>query len=587
MRVFVKYVLRSIKKSILQPLFILITLSVAVATMLCSVKVLLQFDREKQYESETAFNYDLSVSVAPESDVRILITEEVERVLGDGGVALGEFHLKAAAPELDLDALFELCATDLYEADRFYNLRFTEYGEIRESELAESMILSSLAAEELGLGIGDTVTLRLLNSTFEFKIVAIALPDGSLFQNHGMIDISAVIGALKDSNPAIAHIVDDFQPASIVRVKFHDITRAEEYRDAILNDEDLSHVRVSLESDSRARAGFEQKIWLLLTTMIIFIVILISVIIIATSQSLLAAERRTDTALFMICGAEPSQLATIAYLEAIIYAVIASAFGVLLSFPITSFINNVFEWRYSVISFYPTDIVIAILSSTVIATVSTYINNKRTADATVTELLSDGRERKHAISGITSAIIWGMLALLSFIVAIMLPAKLRYAPALIAIVFIVLFAYMAIPKLVFIICNFISALMHRLKRIPPKLYLSLKTIGSTHPMLHSVRILSILVALLITVSFYLLSSQRELDTLGDLLDCTYIATSVDEDDDELISTHESVEEIFRIILINTASTEEGDAILCLSADEIAYSYLNEKILPNKYFSYRI
>ena len=167
MRVFVKYVLRSIKKSILQPLFILITLSVAVATMLCSVKVLLQFDREKQYEAETAFNYDLSVSVAPESDVRILITEEVERVLGDVGVALGEFHLKAAAPELvDLDALFELCATDLYEADRFYNFRFTEYGEIRESELAESMILSSLAAEELGLGIGDTVTLRLLNSTF-------------------------------------------------------------------------------------------------------------------------------------------------------------------------------------------------------------------------------------------------------------------------------------------------------------------------------------------------------------------------------------------------------------------------------------
>lgn len=581
MRVFTKYILRSIKKSPIQPLLILLTLTVAVATIISSAKIMIQLDREKRHTDAINYNYDLSVTSSAQSDIGILIPDEIERVIGDGGEVIGEFHFRGYAPDLEIDGLFEMCAVDLAAADEFYGFRFKEYGEIRESTLKSSIILSSLAKEELGLDIGDEITVEILDETFIFTVAAIALPDGPMRYNHGIVDISAISDALKRANPSIAHMAEDFQPANRVRIRLNDPSTDTYYRDLLLSDPALSHVDVSMSKDTKERDSFASGIWLLFTMLVIFVVILISVIIIATSEGLLAAERRTSTALFMLCGAEPKQLSLIAYLEALIYAFLASGLGLALSIPMSSFVNTIFKWDYSELTFEPTDIIIAVLSAPTVALISTFINNKRTRASTVSELLSEGRERKRAKNGIFTAIAWGVLTLAAVTVAFCLDPRQRYVPAIVALVGFVLFSYFALPRIVAEICKLLGDLMTRLNKIPPKLYLSVRAISTSHPLMHSVRILTVLLSLLLSISLCLITGRKEINTIDRLFDCDHVGKNIAEEDDGAIAKKDIIETVYRMNMFGDTACEGGDALLGVSVEPSGYPYLNENMRPSK------
>ena len=127
MRVFAKYILRSIKKSPIQPILILLTLTVAVATLVSGAKVVIQLDREQKQSAASTYGYDLSVALSSKSDSRILLTEEVKRVIGGGGDVLGEFGLKGYISTDSESRLIEICAVDIAEADKFHKFRFIEY----------------------------------------------------------------------------------------------------------------------------------------------------------------------------------------------------------------------------------------------------------------------------------------------------------------------------------------------------------------------------------------------------------------------------------------------------------------------------
>ena len=581
MRLFTKYIFKSIKRSPLQPLLILLTLTVAVATLISSAKIIIQLNREISQEAASAYHYDLAVSLSAESDSRILIAEEVQNAIGEGGVALGEFSLTGTSPNTHADTLIDICATNLLAADEFYQFRFTEYGTITDKTLARSIILSTTAAEALDIGIGDTFSLKVLNKHFDFTVEGIALPDGALASHHGMIDVSAVTKALIDANPAMAHIADGFHPANSVKIQLTDAASAQTYREIILSNPNLSHTNVATTADALTREVFEYKVWILLTVLVICIVILISVTVMATSQNLLQVERRSDTALFLICGAEPHQLRTILYLEALLYAAGAAGMGLALSLPINSFINSIFEWKYGAIAFEATDILMAFCSAPVVAMISTVTNLQQTSRATVAELLDDGYERKHTSAQFRNAAIWGILTVASVTVALLLPVTQRYVPALIAVVLVTFFAYFIIPSFLAWACGILGDLLQKAKRIPPRLYLAVKTLGASHPLMHSVRIVSVLIAMLISVSVCLVRAQQETNLINNLFDCSFVATNMREEDDQMILANDAVEQTYRITVFDNISTQEGDAVLSISAEDSAYAFLNERIRPDR------
>ena len=129
------------------------------------------------------------------------------------------------------------------------------------------------------IGIGDTFSLKVLNKNFDFTIEGIALPDGALANHDGIIDISAIKGALIDANPALAHISDGFHPANSVKIQLADAESAQAYREIILANPNLSHTNVSTTADALTREAFEYKVWILLAVLVICIVILISITI--------------------------------------------------------------------------------------------------------------------------------------------------------------------------------------------------------------------------------------------------------------------------------------------------------------------
>ena len=152
MRVFLRYILRSIRRSPIQPIMILITLTVAVATLLSSAKIMIQLGREYEQRVSASDYYDLRVTLSAESDTRILLADEIERVIGESGEVIGEFALTGVTDGIRGDELVTLCALDLEEADAFYKFRFTEYDEITESTLSSSIVISTYASRAYGLG---------------------------------------------------------------------------------------------------------------------------------------------------------------------------------------------------------------------------------------------------------------------------------------------------------------------------------------------------------------------------------------------------------------------------------------------------
>ena len=581
MRLFTKYIFKSIKRSPLQPLLILLTLTIAVATLISSAKIIIQLNREISQEVASTYHYDLAVSLSAKSDSRILIAEEVQNAIGDGGVVLGEFSLTGTSPNTNADTLIDICATNILAADDFYQFRFTAYGTITDKTLAHSIIISTTTADAFDIGIGDTFSLKVLNKHFDFTVEGIALPDGALASHHGVIDISAVTKALIDANPAMAHIADGFHPANSVKIQLSDAESAQAYREIILANPNLAHTNVATTADALTREVFEYKVWILLTILVICIVMLISVTVMATSQSLLQVERRNDTALFLICGAEPHQLRTILYWEALLYAAVASGMGLALSLPINSFINTVFEWKYSAIAFEATDVLIALASAPVVAIISTCTNLQQASRATVAELLADSYERKRTTTQFLNAAIWGVLAVASVTVSLLLPVTQRYVLALIAVVFVTFFAYFIIPSFLAWACGILGDLLQKAKRIPTRIYLAIKMLGASHPLMHSVRIVSVLIAMLIAVSVCLVRAQQETYLINNLFDCSFVATNMREEDDQIILANDAVEQTYRITVFDNISTQEGDAVLSISAEDSAYAFLNERIRPDQ------
>ena len=581
MIVFFRYILRSIRRSPIQPIMILITLTVAVATLLSSAKIMIQLGREYDQRVSASDYYDLRVTLSAESDTRILLADEIERVIGESGEVIGEFALTGVTDGIRGDELVTLCALDLEEADAFYKFRFTEYDEITESTLKSSIVISTYASRAYGLGLGDKMTVSVLGERFEFTVRAIALPDGALSTAHGIIDTSVVMDALVRANPALAPISDGFSPANEVKIKLSEGIDPEEYLARISADPELGHTSVSLEEDSRISDAFAQKMWLMLTSIVISVVLVIAVIVILTSLTMLSVERRADTALFMISGADPDQLGRIAYLESLVYSLAAAVLGTALSIPICSWANTVFDWRYAEIAPEALDVLIALVAAPLVIGLSTLINNRKSASLTVSELLSEGRERKRMTAATRPAAILAAMFAVSLILTLALPVSHRYISAFAAIILIAAAAYLMIPRMISLLCSALGNALAKAKRAPAKVYLAVRTLGSSHPMIHGVRIISVLTALLLAVAACLMRAGSELSTVAEVFDCSYVVINADGAVDDILLAQDGIEDCFRVSMVRNVTTLDGEAMLAVSASEGAHPYLSENIRPER------
>ena len=156
MKLFFKHILRSIRKSLIQPIIILLTLTISVATFITAAKLAINVYKENN-DSKNVDNYvsDITVKLSKSNDVRFLFSDDAESIIADDGKVQGEFGLTALVNRNDKSSLVDVCATDFYTADGFFDLKFTEYGAITEKNLNGSIIISTKTAQNYDLALGD------------------------------------------------------------------------------------------------------------------------------------------------------------------------------------------------------------------------------------------------------------------------------------------------------------------------------------------------------------------------------------------------------------------------------------------------
>ncbi len=582
MKLFLKHIFRSIKKAPLQPIIILITLIVSVATFITASKLAVNVYKENRYlKNLDNYTADITVKLSKNDDVRFLFADDAESVIGSDGKVQGEFELTGLVDKNGKSDLVSICATDFYTADSFFDLKLTEYGELTEKNINDSIIISTKAQREYGLEIGDALTVNLLNMKFNLRVEAIGIDSGVLSEAAGIIHIGAISEALADANPAIAALGGSIVPYTALKIQINDKTRIDEFIERLSADERFSEKLIIKDSENVGSVDFINLISLLMITVSSAIIIIISAIVISTALDLLNKKRMKDSALFMISGADARDLNRILYLECFIYSIAAAVIGLFLSIPIFQGINAVFEWKVDDISFKAYDILIAFISSPAIILLTVFLQTKKTDKLSVSERASGQFENRIGASGIRLPIILLILFALMLSSTALFPVKLKYLCGFISLPFLIFFIYSFMPHFVKAFSALFVKLAEKIKHTPPKAFLSLKNAKTSYPLKHTARLITILATLICTVFTCLNALTAQTDIIESIVDCKYISIGADEKTDKALEDLDAVEDTFRLSILRKLLTEEGTGVMGISLSEDALEYINPKVAPKK------
>ena len=582
MRIFIRHIIRSIKRSPIQPIIIVIALTAALLSFIIGCKMIINVGGEIRHQKkEDDYICDITVKSSASDSLRMMFLEDIEDIIGNDGQAIGEFNITGLMLFWGNGEVVNLCASDMQKADLFYDLKYIEYRRITDKNINNSIILSSKAAEKYELEIGDVFTINLLNCHFNFTIEAIAASNGILRECEGIINIGAITKALSDANPAISSLGDALVPYTTIRITLNDKDRIDDYISRISSSEEFESKIITKEADSLGAVDFFTTTSLCVILLSVIIIIALSALIIATSVDILNVQRRRDTALFMTCGASLGDLRKILLLEYGIYTFMASVLALLLSIPIADAINQIYTWTVAGLSFKFYDIFFALIGGPVIILVTELIRGLTESRQSVSELLEPGASQRGKAGKVKFIIVLGCVSVLILILTLLLPVEKRLISSLLALVLFSAFAYVLLPFIIKAISLAVANLLTKLKKIPSLLLIALKNLKESYPLIQTTRLIVIFASVSMMVLVCLGAMDNEVRLVESIADCDYISYGTNDSTDMIIEELDAVESSFRISFFKDLITEKNTGVLTISASKDALPYINQKLRPKK------
>lgn len=581
MRLFLKHILRSIKKAPLQPLIILLTLTIAVATFVATAEMSFATVEEIEYKKgRVDKSSDITVMLSGSDEVRILFKEDAERIIGEDGTVMGEFSLTAITGEKEKHPV-TVIATELREADSFYSLSLTENALIPERELDDSVILSTELSSKLGLSKGDTFKIDLLGLSFDFKVAAIAKSEGVLYDAGAIINIGAVTEALSDANPFIGAFADSVTPFTRLKIKLNDAADIDRYIDLLSEDEAFSEKSILKNSENRGSEDFAGMLAMIAVLVCALIILLLCALVITTSLDLLSKERMADMGLFMLSGADTRTLNLILYLECLIYSAAAAALGLLLSLPLMRGMNGIFDFRTGDVLPSPIDIPIAIIAAPISVITVAFINAKKEGALTISERLQKTNEKTKTVGFCKLFLTFLAFSVVFLITSLLVPVRLRFPFGIASALSLIGFIFTFVPFFATSLSRLTSSLLERKNTPRAPLLISQKNMTVSYPIKHTTRLITLLLTLLSTAFFCINTLTTQLRQLGNMVDSEYIAIGADEKSDAIAESTEGVSDSFRIFVSKSLTTEHGSGLMAISVSDGAIGSINESIRPER------
>lgn len=347
MRLFCKHLLRSLCRSPMQSLLIVLTVALSMAMAVTAVGVcdLVTAYSRSNAEREREIG-DVVITTRGNGETRLLFAENARAVVGENASVIGEFSMVgfAALGEAGAEEAVSVSAVDFEATDAFYRFRYLAYGGFDTENVGHRAIISHSFAERAGLGLGDALSLRLMSEEVVYTVGAIAEDSGLLCEREVLVSYSGVIGLLTRKIPAVASLGDSFAPCSRLLVSASDGVSEKSVYETLLSSEELSDKSVTL-TENRERTEFWTLFRLVSIYLFLFLLLLLAAFLIGTSLTLLQKRRSGEYAVFSLAGASKQQIGLWSWIESGLYAFCGIAAGTALAVPMTRMAGGLYEWN--------------------------------------------------------------------------------------------------------------------------------------------------------------------------------------------------------------------------------------------------
>ena len=345
MRILCRHFLRSFRKKPLQPIVLILTLALSIATAVFAFTLRDVIEQNVAAEKEAKYGQaTFSIGVGNTSESRFLFADDVRDVLGDDAMAVGTYELP-----LVLDGTTDTTMAVATEIDRvsdMFDVGFLEYGRVTKASVGDVAFVSAEFAQQKGLSIGDTLVVETMGYAKSYRIEGIA-KERFLSSYDVMVDIGSVVRAFADQSLIFAAIGDDFKPCGKIYVSVDESTGlAEEAAIAKLKADARFADKNFEELTNLGQRQTHQNLLEIIVWFAVSVAVVLSSVVAFYCLYILANERAAENLTLAYAGASPTLLALIQYAEVFVYWLISVPLGVLLSLPLAQTIEAFVHLRY-------------------------------------------------------------------------------------------------------------------------------------------------------------------------------------------------------------------------------------------------
>ena len=577
MKIFGKHIFRSIKARPCQPIIITLTVAICAAVMIVSVLLPINIYKNERLRSGIdEWTSDVQITLKSTSDVRLIFEDDVEREVGTSAKILGEFSLTGFAKVGGgTKAQINIGAFDLEAADELFDIRYVELGKITNKNLDTFAIVSKSFADGKGIGMGDKLTVNILGYTFEYTVGAIAHDLGFFRSGDMMVDISSVRVALSERSSLVASLSKSINPYTKIHLWANDGVRAEQIKAELEKSSAFADKRIVIPDTTRS--DYNSTVITITTVIPSLLLLIVAAMMITSSFELLGKKRSDDILLFKAVGADSGQMNLLLLAESGIYAIVGGIIGTVLSYPLISWLNRVYGFKYSEISFDLTCLIIGIVSSLIFAFVCTLIHLKKQHKKSISEenlAVNLDTDRHFSAKKLFYALPSAVLAA----VTLLLPARHRYLSALPLLFAAVIAIYVLSVYVIGRLCALVSKLRSGCTR-PGNLLLAARSCQSSYPLRHAGRIMTVLVTVFISMSFVLSVAESQMKMYVDFTTFDYLGISADGKTGEDVSKIDGVVGVAEAKLEKSVELDGGVIAMGCSLSGDYQSCFNENYLP--------
>ncbi len=560
MKLFFKHLTRSIAKRPIQPLILILTVSLAIAISSLALSVEEALVRETAAkQTEKYGSAELTVSLNGYSDSRFMFTRRAEELLGERVSVAGLYELPMLF-DSGTTAIFA-AATDFHEVGNVFSLRFTEYGEVAESTLADTALISQRLADERDLSVGDSFTAAILGSERTYTVEAISLyPFAADYDV--LVDISGVIHLLGSNSLVISALGEEFRPCSTVYIDVAEGYTIEECKAILSTDPDFADNSFKSVADAVKESANTDTM-----SSIVDIAVLLTAILSAAVTFccfyILSVERSEENAIFVAAGASPGIMSLMQYLEITVYWGIGCAIGTVLSFPFSGIANRIAKLDYAVIS--PSAVGMlksgAFLLLAAYVTVTLFILSKRSK--------LKGRVAIAPWSYLPPVCITAALLVASFVVS----GKPMFIVGILAVVCTLITAFFCVPKAVCLAAELLGGATdkHLGKNdgnFSAPLHYAVKNLFSVRHLHNFSRLTALLTAITLCASLVIFSAHGFKKVSANIFSADLAVINATESCHTAVLSCENAERVDKVML-GTATKPDGVSVYAISVSNTA------------------